>query len=490
MLTVTQYTDTTVMLMSEFAYGNCCTVDGAYRSMGLIWPMNGSMVQSHEHASNLWVGKKNKPVSNDRNCRHVKLTGNVTAKIANLPMGTSISLGHQTGYVISAPGKPMQLAVGYAPYTKSASCVYDDGIERIFTRAWVEGDCNFTSYLVQLWRPDEKRWQGQGIGCVFYCKLFTDEARWGQCEFTSHNADETVNHWSAGNYTVLRWYDAIKRSVEIPIVRQQEDLDLNVSYMKLNESLPDRWSILGDISARSIASIRAIDSSLITDLVDNVMDLATGGLKPLILSQVKGIKEVGLSASRAYLLGKYGVYVPGKSIIQSIHAYAKGVKSAWKPTKCYASAHVYSVPITSVYRCRLSVDPLPYEVLRICDQLNRLSFGVNLKDIWDLIPLSFVVDWMWSVDSYLTTSERRTDMQRYNIRCASYSIKSTLALDLEQVVGRAVACWDGNVELVDYQRWTAFKPYLPEYSFAVPSIDGISENWLDFSALVVARMCK
>lgn len=490
MLNITQFADTTTMYMSEIATCRCDDPGNVYFSIGLIWPGNGKMIRSHEHASNLTVGKKNTPVTNDRNCRHVKLEGFVTAKIASLPRESATAKGHQTGYVISAPGKPRQLAMGYAPYVKSVSCFYDDGNDRIFTQAWLDGDCNYTSVLRQYWMPNYKRWCNQGFGYVFYCKLFSGEARWGQCEFTAKTADKTVAQWSARDFWVARWYDAPKRRVSIPPVRQKEDLDFNISYMKLNEFLPDRRSILGDISARSIASIRAMDSSIVVEFVDTVLDLATGGLKSLIFDRIRNLKDVGKTLSGSYLFGKYGVYVPGRSAIKAIQSYAKGVKSAWRPTKCYASAHVYSVPITSTYRCRLSVDPMPSEFLRMCDQLGRLSLGVTLKDIWDLIPLSFVVDWLWSVDSYLTTLERRTDMQRYNIRCASYSIKSVLPLELKQVVGQAAAGWDGNVELVDYHRWVAFKPHLPEYSYATPSIDGISENWLDFSALVLARMCK
>lgn len=447
---------------------------------GLLWPYDGTVFTSKAVNGVIATGPK-VPGSFNRDCRHWHIDGSLTRRYA------PVEEIQPDGWDVCPPiyryteGSQSWDVAGMFPYVSSPTQIIGDKNFRVYRSAWLDGDINYVSTYYRYFEATLGRFVDGPINLVSYTK--------GQAiyQIAKVRGVFTYNDWVDQNYTIKYWTPRVS-TLHVGSSAPFLESDLKaIKILRLNESLPDRDEILGHLSAECLSSLRVQDTSIVTDIVDTVMDLALGGLKGLFISQIKHIKDVPNVFASAYLAWKFGVIVPIKSTISSIRAYAKGVRSSCKPTKCYASGVIYrNADMVTTARCRLMVDPWPNGFLQFMDSLYRLSFGVDFKDLWDLVPLSFLVDYFWHIDDVLATDRTRVDEKRYNIIAATYSLKTVKTVTREQVIIDGASDWAGEVQYIDYERWTLPGPILPNYAFTIPTIDGLGECWLDLSSVIVS----
>lgn len=455
----------------------------SYRyDFGIMWPIDGFVTTTKAVNGVISTGPK-MPYSFDRDCRHWHVDGSLTLRYIPVdemrPEGWTWS---NTVYRYSE-GSSTWYACGLFPFYESPTMLIGDENFRIYRTAWVEGDVNYVSTYYRYWSASHGRFLDGSINLVRFTK--------GDPYFyiAKVRGTYTYDQWVSQDYTIKSWTPrvaAVHVSPGAPFV--QPDLS-TVKTLRLNDCLPEREKILGDLSMNCLRSLRVQDTSIVTDVVDTVLDLALGGLRGLFKKDLEKFLDVPNALAETYLALKYGIIVPTKAAIQSIRAYAKGVRSSSRPTKCYASSVIYRQDgMVTTARCRLMVDPWPDEFRRFMDNLYRLSFGVDFKDLWDLVPLSFLVDRFWHVDDVLSQDRARVDKLRYNIKAATYSLKTVKPIKREYVLGDGATDWVGEVQYVDYERWTEPGPILPNYSLTVPSLDGLGECWLDLTSVIVTAL--
>lgn len=447
---------------------------------GLIWPINGCVETVKAVNGVISTGPK-KPYSFNRDCRHWHIDGSLTQRYVPCtelrpPEWTNSNIVYRY-----AEGINHWDAAGLFPFVETPTMIIGDENYRIYRMAWIDGDDNYVSTYYQYWVASAGRYYDGPINLVKYTK--------GNAIYkvAKVRGAYTYSQWTNRLYTIKSWTaraSALHAVASSPFV----DPDLGtIEVIDLNRSLPDRDEICGDLSAKCLSSLRVQDASIVTDIVDNILGLALGGRKGDFLRHIKDVRDLPNVFADAYLYAKYGIYVPIASSIESIRAYARGVKPSKRPTKCYASGTIYRENgMVTTARCRLAVDPWPDGFRRFIDNLCRLSLGVDFKDLWDLVPLSFLADRFWHVDNVLATDRTQVDALRYNIVAATYSLRTVMSIKRDYVIIDGATDWAGEVQYVDYERWTEPGPILPNYAFTTPSLDGLGECWLDLTSVIVS----
>lgn len=104
------------------------------------------------------------------------------------------------------------------------------------------------------------------------------------------------------------------------------------------------------------------------------------------------------------------------------------------------------------------------------------------KNIWDLIPYSFVVDWLIDVGNFLERADTRLRLMRLDIRYATCSRKSTIAGKLTWDSSHPYA---GTINLVQYHRWVT--DHCPVPPLSLHKTFQNFDHWLESGALLVQR---
>lgn len=112
--------------------------------------------------------------------------------------------------------------------------------------------------------------------------------------------------------------------------------------------------------------------------------------------------------------------------------------------------------------------------------LKSINLVVSARNVWELVPYSFVVDWFVNTSSLMTCIDSTANYSEFKLKLGIKSHKrSVLVESTDYFPGTS-----GHVELVSYER--AIFHSFPEASFEFEVLDP-SSHWLEGSALLVAR---
>jgi hypothetical protein len=137
---------------------------------------------------------------------------------------------------------------------------------------------------------------------------------------------------------------------------------------------------------------------------------------------------------------------------------------------------------------RMSVYCRPYGnvVSDLVRWLKLMDFYPTWDNLWDLVPLSFVVDWFTGIGDVLKRTDLLRERSEHDITLTGFSVKTSVVLGSadKPLVSNAV----GAVTATYYKRWYSTFPINPSVtSYAQSSKDGFT-HWLEGSALVIQRM--
>lgn len=105
----------------------------------------------------------------------------------------------------------------------------------------------------------------------------------------------------------------------------------------------------------------------------------------------------------------------------------------------------------------------------------------SLTNAWDLVPLSFVLDWFFKVESYLDAIDANTYWSTYSISSTVYS-KKTIFQDVGWYLSDANWTLTGDVQYVVYSRSTGSNVHKPVFFDPQPRD---FKNYAELTSLIV-----
>lgn len=190
-----------------------------------------------------------------------------------------------------------------------------------------------------------------------------------------------------------------------------------------------------------------------------------------------------------YLSYQYGV-LPTISDIQSIVESFKRISPYLDRNgfSTYSAGHTDSIEqgdftYSLEQHIKLAIDHEDDEFQALIQRLESIGIFPTFENIWDLVPYSFVLDWLIDVGGFLERVDTRLRLARLNIRYATMSTKRTIEGNIFSSKG---APYDGTVKWVLYHRWVDDHCPVPALSLN-PTFQDFS-HWLESGALLAQRI--
>lgn len=113
--------------------------------------------------------------------------------------------------------------------------------------------------------------------------------------------------------------------------------------------------------------------------------------------------------------------------------------------------------------------------------LKSMNIGITARNVWELVPYSFVVDWFVNTSQLMSYMDYRTQICHYKLQNLVVSSKKTLSVPATDYLNGAL----GFIDLVTYQR--SVLSSFPSSRFQFDGSDPTG-HWAEGTALVVSRL--
>jgi len=236
----------------------------------------------------------------------------------------------------------------------------------------------------------------------------------------------------------------------------------------------------GDLAMEASAKVNANSVNMIAFLAD-LRDPKALIPKLKELKKLKGVAD-------NYLTVNYGI-LPTIDDLKSITEAFKRRKpffdrNGWK---VYNADHRDSGSRDNVFydleqHIKLAIDDEDNGFEALYQRMDSIGIFPTMENIWDLIPYSFVIDWIIDVGGFLERVDARMRLQTLNIRYATWSLKRTSRKDILPTVVLPLV---GTIETVSYHRRTSDQCPLPPLSLQGTLAD--FDRWIEASALIIQR---
>lgn len=219
------------------------------------------------------------------------------------------------------------------------------------------------------------------------------------------------------------------------------------------------------------------DLTLVTRAVRDLVKSA----KALLIS--KSPSEAAKPLADLFLSFRYGWYLSAKDTISLLKA---DFERAYPMGRCKRSSSYTYFRNGYTIVARMSVYCRPYSdsVSALGDLLSMFDCDLSLQNIWDLIPYSFVIDWVVDVGGILDRLDMLGRLDSYRIFLTGQSLKVSALraaneiLQLDSMVGTVT---------VRYYKRNYTTDVIPP-SLASSRTPSQNEHWLEGTALVVQRI--
>lgn len=261
-------------------------------------------------------------------------------------------------------------------------------------------------------------------------------------------------------------------------------LDLDIYFAALCwdvSNFPLKGMHYGDLAMKASKKVNANKVNMIAFLRDLQRPLE-------LIPKLKNLKKLRTHVNN-YLTVHYGV-LPTISDIHEIF----GTFSKAKPYldsngfKLYTSGNLESkvegnCTWTLNQRIKLAIGNEDKWFEDLVERTESIGMLPTLKNMWDLVPYSFVLDWFIDVGEFLERIDTRLRLIRLNIRYVTSSVKQTRT---EQLLGSALYPYIGSVDMVYYHRWVSDQCPVPPLSPPALTLPDPS-HWLEATALLLQR---
>jgi hypothetical protein len=132
---------------------------------------------------------------------------------------------------------------------------------------------------------------------------------------------------------------------------------------------------------------------------------------------------------------------------------------------------------------KLAIGEEDSEFGALISRLDSMGTLPTFQNLWDLVPYSFVIDWLVDVGGFLERIDARLRLSRLNIAYATMSRKASIIGTLASETVEHP--FTGSIEWVHYHRWVSDQCPVPP----LPLQSNIKDfdHWLESSALLIQR---
>jgi hypothetical protein len=201
---------------------------------------------------------------------------------------------------------------------------------------------------------------------------------------------------------------------------------LNLNY-ELNSAYYERIS---EMHATAFDSLNRFDGNMLA-LIPDLKNIGQGTVSVLtnLLESATNPRKL----AHAWLSGRYGDRLTYGDLRSLFEGFQRDVWKCTKTTKymlgrsrlsCNIHIAQQDVPVT--YCTRIAVQPNDYNrVMQMIREAYEWDYYPSLGNTWDLIPLSFVVDWFVNVSSIFESLDRMVQSRYYTVLKTCTGVKAS-----------------------------------------------------------------
>lgn len=269
----------------------------------------------------------------------------------------------------------------------------------------------------------------------------------------------------------------------------------------LGSPTPPAWVLLAQrmlvYEARALALSKALPQALSNMKLVNINSLGylrdVAGLVNQFRSLKKDVKRALHGSKKAFanlwLNSRYGLPLFCKDSGDLIRAYRKTRSS--DPIQKYSGSYRgdlsnWRYTITVEIHVTVYVQKLTKEEMTFTQSLLSLDLFPTASNIWDLIPYSFVCDWILNVGDHLEKLDTQLLVCQFPILGAECSVKLITPLEVAHP-------YSADADIVTYYRFPMTTAQLSQLPFSIDASvgDGLSlKHGADGLALVVQRKAR
>ena len=258
----------------------------------------------------------------------------------------------------------------------------------------------------------------------------------------------------------------------------------------VHRSTPDR-DVFGDLCRRCANDAQLLDLNGIEYLSD-IREISTE-LKSL-LSLLRG-KATLKSAAKLFLTYKYGLRLTVQDTISIFQAVPRHLKPTTHNFRwCRASESVTSTTTatnawscSTLYHYKVYYNPYDSGIVNLVDQLWSVGLFPSLENSWDLIPLSFVVDWFTQASDRLSAYDASTYWSCNHVLGGLGSKKVVYEGVQGDVIFPSLRNSAGVATVTEYARFGADTIVTPTFFTDAPRE---FKNYAEATALLISRSKK
>lgn len=279
--------------------------------------------------------------------------------------------------------------------------------------------------------------------------------------------------WSGANRATV-----VATRTQYPLMESHIWRDIMIRYANtaVQHAIPD----MGELSYACLDQMRTWTSNgiaLSKDYISFVGELTA--MKDLVVNW-----RSPTSWASAFLSYKYGsrlTVADTKSLIKAIATYKTSCEAVvkvsssvdWFQDKCHHIVHygIYTHPYDRV-------------LTELEETLRKFDAYPDYKNLWDLIPFSFVVDWFIDVGNLLDHLDAVSEFSSYDIIASAMSSKTERTVPAGEL---GLSAFVGDVVCKRYTRTFSSVAIPPSYSFNDLSSKSF-DQWIEGTALMVQKI--
>lgn len=188
------------------------------------------------------------------------------------------------------------------------------------------------------------------------------------------------------------------------------------------------------------------------------------------------------SLANLWLSARYGIRLTLSDLTDLISSIKKQLREAKSPRRPISACRGGASTDLVEAHAKLYYDTVNHNVLaRAINWLMVWDIFPTLTNAWDLVPYSFVVDWLVDVEGFLEAFDTRTLLSTMKIFSSCITTKYTWSSQSAKLHG-----YVGNVSWTRYIRSCPSEPPqpVPSFSGSLPSM----QNIVDGTALIIQRL--
>lgn len=301
--------------------------------------------------------------------------------------------------------------------------------------------------------------------------------------------ESQLSKWSASSLNPAVEFFHLYQDGNPSIAAAYEQIDLRiVSFERTPVNF--EFTSYGDLAAEAAQAYIGTDLNMIEFLSDlrhpTELIPKLDNFKKVLRDKDKLLKMKRVSGE--YLRVQYGILPTVRDVRKIWSSYRRNRpyfdKNGFQTVHAGVSQGItwLGVPVDITRRLKLAIMNNASEFSNSLDAFDRIGLLPSFDRLWDLVPYSFVVDWLLPVGSALEVHTAKKRIERYNIKYVTMSHKEVATLEFGST---SLSSFYGSIQLVQYHRWTSDQCPVPTLSLQFSTTG--SSHWLEASSLILQR---